>query len=491
LQFEDFQTPHALPLLNKYRDQYRMFNDDIQGTGTVALAAMMGSMRASGKPFSALAEQTFVVAGAGSAGVGIVDTLVTAMVSLYGLTTEEARARFWLVDHLGLLGKGRTDLTDDQLRYQRPDADGGIPLQEVLSTAGATVLLGVSGAGPIFTEPILQWMADNNETPLIFPMSNPTSKAECTADDAFRITEGRAIFGSGSPFPSPTVNGKDCIANQANNMYVFPGLGLGAVISGARIISDGMLMAAAQAVAEYPTDEESARGLIFPGLQQIRDVSQRVAVATVKQALKEGLVAEALEAKLAEAQGVSDKQARALEEQLKEVNQSAGTAATLRQQLRDAEAQKLEQQMQLRLLEKEGGSKASALEQEVTKAKQTAATALSSVVQETKRAKELQNELSTAKKTAKAADADARATSSPATAVAMSPATSVEMSPPVATVRSAADDGAGGAGIVPVASSTQAAREAGDALEKTDDGGEEDGGLGHLRVAIAAVSELP
>ena len=300
LQFEDFQTPHALPLLNKYRDQYRMFNDDIQGTGTVALAAMMGSMRASGKPFSALAEQTFVVAGAGSAGVGIVDTLVTAMVSLYGLTTEEARARFWLVDHLGLLGKGRTDLTDEQLRYQRPDADGGIPLQEVLSTAGATVLLGVSGAGPIFTEPILQWMADNNETPLIFPMSNPTSKAECTADDAFRITEGRAIFGSGSPFPSPTVNGKDCIANQANNMYVFPGLGLGAVISGARIISDGMLMAAAQAVAEYPTDEESARGLIFPGLQQIRDVSQRVAVATVKQALKEGLVAEALEAKLAE-----------------------------------------------------------------------------------------------------------------------------------------------------------------------------------------------
>lgn len=132
------------------------------------------------------AEQTFVVAGAGSAGVGIVDTLVTAMVSLYGLTEENARARFWLVDHMGLLGKGRTDLTDEQLRYQRTDAEGGIPLADVLPTAGATVLLGVSGAGPIFTAPILQWMADNNETPLIFPMSNPTSKAECTADDAFR-----------------------------------------------------------------------------------------------------------------------------------------------------------------------------------------------------------------------------------------------------------------------------------------------------------------
>jgi malic enzyme len=298
IQFEDFQTPHALPLLNKYRDNYRMFNDDIQGTGTVALAAMMGSMRASGKPFSALAEQKFVVAGAGSAGVGIVDTLVTAMVSLYGMSVEDARANFYLVDHMGLLGKGRTDLTDDQLRYQRTDAEGGMPLIDVLPEAGATVLLGVSGAGPIFTEPILQWMADNNEAPLIFPMSNPTSKAECTAEDAFRITEGRCIFGSGSPFPNATVAGRDCIANQANNMYVFPGLGLGAVISGARIISDGMLMAAAEAVASYCSDEESARGLIFPGLGEIREVSQKVAVEVVKQALKEDLVAEALHSSL-------------------------------------------------------------------------------------------------------------------------------------------------------------------------------------------------
>jgi malic enzyme len=294
IQFEDFQTPHALPLLNKYRHDYRMFNDDIQGTGTVALAAMMGSMRSSGKPFSALAEQTFVVAGAGSAGVGIVDTLVTAMVSLYGLSIEDARKNFWLVDHMGLLGKGRTDLTEDQLRYQRDDAEGGMPLVDVLPAAGATVLLGVSGAGPIFSEPILQWMADNNETPLIFPMSNPTSKAEATAADVFRITEGRAIFGSGSPFPNASVNGKDCIANQANNMYVFPGLGLGTVISGARIISDGMLMAAAEAVASYCSDEESARGKIFPDLAEIRQVSQKVAVATVQQAVKEGLVAEAL-----------------------------------------------------------------------------------------------------------------------------------------------------------------------------------------------------
>eukprot|EP01043_Picozoa_sp_COSAG02_P000488 COSAG02_NODE_9_length_59728_cov_36.104714_11_plen_375_part_00 len=294
IQFEDFQTPHALPLLNKYRDNYRMFNDDIQGTGTVALAAMMGSMRASGRPFSALAEQTFVVAGAGSAGVGIVDTLVTAMVSLYGLSLEDARKNFWLVDHMGLLGKGRTDLTEDQLRYRRDDAEGGMPLADVLPAAGATVLLGVSGAGPIFSDPILQWMANNNEIPLIFPMSNPTSKAEATADDVFRITEGRAIFGSGSPFANPTVNGKDCIANQANNMYIFPGLGLGTVISGARIISDGMLMAAAEAVASYCSDEDSARGLIFPDLGEIREVSRKVAVATVQQALKEGLVAEAL-----------------------------------------------------------------------------------------------------------------------------------------------------------------------------------------------------
>jgi len=271
-----------------------MFNDDIQGTGTVALAAMMGSMRACGKKFSALAEQRFVVAGAGSAGVGIVDTLVTAMVSLYGLTEKEARNRFWLVDHMGLLGRGRTDLTEDQLRYQRDDADGGMPLLDVLPEAGATVLLGVSGAGRIFTQDVLSWMGEHNETPLLFPMSNPTSKAECTAEEAFNATGGRAIFGSGSPFPQVTVNGKDCHANQANNMYVFPGIGLGTVISGARIISDGMLMAAAEAVASYPSDEESANGIIFPSLDKIRDVSAKVALATIKQAMEENLVAGAL-----------------------------------------------------------------------------------------------------------------------------------------------------------------------------------------------------
>jgi len=299
IQFEDFQTPHANPLLEKYRDNFRMFNDDIQGTGTVALAAMMGAMRATGKPFEALAEQRFVVAGAGSAGVGIVDTLVTAMVTLYGLTEEQARSNFYLVDHMGLLGKGRTDLTEDQLRYMRDDLDGGTPLLDVLPAAEATVLLGVSGAGRIFNSEVLQWMADNNDVPLLFPMSNPTSKAECTAEEAFTATGGRAIFGSGSPFPTSTIDGKECVANQANNMYVFPGLGLGTVISGARIITDGMLMAAAEAVASYPSDEESARGVIFPGLSEIREVSAQVALATIKQALAEDLVAEALHDQLA------------------------------------------------------------------------------------------------------------------------------------------------------------------------------------------------
>lgn len=133
-----------------------------------------------GKEFSAFPEQHFVVAGAGSAGIGIVDTLCTAMTSLYGLSSEEARSRFWIVDHNGLLGRGRSDLTDDQAKYMRADLDGGLPLLEVLQAAQATCLLGVSGAGGIFTEPIVQWMADNNERPLLFPMSNPTSKAECT-----------------------------------------------------------------------------------------------------------------------------------------------------------------------------------------------------------------------------------------------------------------------------------------------------------------------
>jgi malate dehydrogenase (decarboxylating) len=298
VQFEDFQTTHANPLLEKYRGKYRMFNDDIQGTGTVALAAMLASMRALGRDFSAMPEQSFVVAGAGSAGIGIVDTLCTAMTSMYGLSEAQARARFWIVDHLGLLAEGRDDLTPDQAKYARADAAGGTPLLEVLPLAGATVLLGVSGAGPIFTEPVLQWMADNNEVPLLFPMSNPTSKAECTAEDAFTVSGGRCIFGSGSPFPAVEVGGKACIPNQANNMYIFPGLGLGTVICGARIVTDGMLMAAAKALASYPTDEEVAAGMIFPNLEDIRDVSAKVATAVIKQALAEGLVPTGLEQQL-------------------------------------------------------------------------------------------------------------------------------------------------------------------------------------------------
>lgn len=298
IQHEDFQTPHALPLLEKYRNTHRMFNDDIQGTGTVALAAMMAAMRAIGQPLSALKDQSFVVAGAGSAGIGIVDTLVVAMTTLYGMSVEEARSRFWLVDHLGLLGQGRTDLTEDQVRFRRQDAEGGTPLLDVLPLAGATVLLGVSGAGRIFTQPVLQWMASNNETPIIFPMSNPTSKAEATAEEVFSATDGRAIFGSGSPFPPTFIDGKTCIANQANNMYVFPGLGLGTVISGARHVSDGMLMASAEALANYPSEVDVAAGKIFPSISEIRDVSKVVARATIKQALKEGLVPAELAGKL-------------------------------------------------------------------------------------------------------------------------------------------------------------------------------------------------
>jgi len=248
------------------------------------------------KQFEKLGEQTFVVAGAGSAGIGIVEALCNGMVAVCGMTAAEAASRFWLVDQFGLLTDDRTDLQPEQQPFARPgsDAEAGTPLLEAVKLAQPTCLLGVSGVGGIFTDEVLAVVnaANAERPPVIMPMSNPTSRAECTAEAAFSATGGRCIFGSGSPFDDVVnaADGKLCKSNQSNNMYIFPGVGLGTLVSRSRLVSDGMLLAASKELASYTSDEDISAGMIFPDLEQIRTISARVALAVVRQALHEGLV---------------------------------------------------------------------------------------------------------------------------------------------------------------------------------------------------------
>ncbi|MES1915152.1 MAG: hypothetical protein MHM6MM_007138 [Cercozoa sp. M6MM] len=297
VQFEDFSNEHALPLLEKYQHKILCFNDDIQGTGTMNLAGVLGALRVIGHkdPAKALGEQRIVVAGAGTAGLGVVNSMVYGMRQA-GMSYEDAIKRFWLVDADGLLRSCRDGLSEAQKPFARDDveADGPVSLLETVKQVKPTVLLGLSGVGGLFSDQVLHEMSKHCERPCIFPLSNPTSNAECTAEAAFRCSEGRAVFASGSPF-DPVVmshNGgveQTHLPNQANNMYTFPGIGLGAIACKAKHVTPSMLFKAAEALAQSVTDAELAEGRIFPHLQRIRKVSENIAVAVMKQAMKEDL----------------------------------------------------------------------------------------------------------------------------------------------------------------------------------------------------------
>ena len=302
VQFEDFQTKHAMPILRRHRNNVLCFNDDIQGTAVVVLAGVYGAMAALGGKPSDITKQTFVVCGAGSAGMGIANFLHTAMVH-HGLTPEQAHARFFVVDKHGLVTSERV-LDDDapgaeDLRpfaESRRSSDGsgesalreGAPLAEVVRHARPTVLLGASTVKGLFTDEILGMMGEFNERPIVMPLSNPTSRAECTSAAAARATGGRAIFSSGSPFENQKVDGRYMHANQGNNFYVFPGLGLGSILVGSDHISDGMLNAAAEAIPRSLDADALARGEVYPRIAKIRDISVKVASAVMRQAVKEG-----------------------------------------------------------------------------------------------------------------------------------------------------------------------------------------------------------
>jgi len=285
VQFEDFSSDKAQKLLNKYRQDHLCFNDDIQGTGATTLAGVLGGLRAKGAPVTSLGDERILIAGAGSAGIGVAQVLMQAMME-HGRTEEEARNAFYIVDQTGLLGTERIDdLSPEQAMFAR-DTGGGMSLLDVMKTYKPTMLLGMTAVGGLFKEDLIREMASHCERPIIFPLSNPTAKAECTAEQAFQWTDGRCIFASGSPFDTVTMtDGRTFYPTQCNNMFIFPGVGLGVTVAGAKRVTDKMLYKAAEALANFVTKEELAVGKVFPHITKIRDVSRNIAVAVIKEAM--------------------------------------------------------------------------------------------------------------------------------------------------------------------------------------------------------------
>lgn len=283
IQFEDFLTPNAYALLNRYRDRVLCFNDDIQGTAAVALAGVQASCRVTGHDF---ADLRIMFLGAGSAATGIADLLLAALIDA-GLDEQAARERLCFVDRSGLLVKGRDDLAPHNIPYAHDMPD--VPFAEAIRTIRPHVLIGATGAPGVFTKDIIRLMGEVNNRPVIFALSNPTSRAECTAQQAYEWTDGRAVFASGSPFDAVTFSGQVFQPGQGNNAYVFPGIGLGAIACRARTISDAMFLEAARVLAAQVSEDDLAAGTIYPPLATIRQVSLAIAVAVAEQAWAEGL----------------------------------------------------------------------------------------------------------------------------------------------------------------------------------------------------------
>jgi malate dehydrogenase (oxaloacetate-decarboxylating)(NADP+) len=272
IQFEDFANHAAFRLLRKYRDRICTFNDDIQGTAAVALAGIFSALRVTG---GKLTDQTLLFLGAGEAATGIADLVVSGMVA-QGCPQAEARRRNWLVDSRGLVVKARGELAEHKLAYAHEHA----PIADFLTairTLKPTAIIGVAAVGGTFTHEVLQAMAQINKRPIVFALSNPTSKAECTAEEAYHHTQGRALFACGSPYDPVRLEVKTFVPRQGNNSYIFPGVGLGAIASGTRRITDEMFMGAALALADLVSEADLAQGSLYPALPRIREVSAQIA----------------------------------------------------------------------------------------------------------------------------------------------------------------------------------------------------------------------
>eukprot|EP00696_Hemimastix_kukwesjijk_P011052 gnl/Hemi2/23897_TR8021_c0_g1_i1.p1 gnl/Hemi2/23897_TR8021_c0_g1~~gnl/Hemi2/23897_TR8021_c0_g1_i1.p1 ORF type:complete len:622 (-),score=214.87 gnl/Hemi2/23897_TR8021_c0_g1_i1:191-1987(-) len=295
IQFEDFAHPNADILLKKYRHKYLCFNDDIQGTGAMVLAGVISSLRLLKRPAADLTRSRIVCVGAGTAGLGVCEALLMGMTQC-GISEAEGLKNFFVLDNLGLLTKDRAGLTAQQQRFAT-DRDGlacGMDLTQVVDIVKPHILLGLCGVPNVFTESALRSMARHVAQPFVFALSNPTSRCECTATQAYQWTDGRCVFASGSPFDPVTLNGITHRPNQGNNMFIFPGVGLGATMCRPRHITDSMFYQAAVTCAETLSEAELAAGQIFPNVSCIREVSLKIAKRICEVAKQEGLATVAL-----------------------------------------------------------------------------------------------------------------------------------------------------------------------------------------------------
>jgi malate dehydrogenase (oxaloacetate-decarboxylating) len=294
LQWEDFATPHARPILDRYRDQLLTFNDDIQGTAAVALGAISAAIKVAR---ASMREQQIVFLGGGSAAMGVADYICAAMIA-DGIAAEEAQRRFWIVDRDGLFHTGRTDLTPEQRRYAQPQeriagwrrtGPGNVTLGDVIANIEATILIGLSTAGGAFTEPMVREMGRKVQRPIIFPLSNPTEKSEAAPADLIRWTEGRALIATGSPFPPIEFGNRRIPIAQCNNVFIFPAVGLAVVASGARRVTDQMLLTAGRALGEQSPALGGQDAPLLPAIRDLRRIAVEVAVAVGAEAQRQGL----------------------------------------------------------------------------------------------------------------------------------------------------------------------------------------------------------
>ncbi|XP_077418151.1 NAD-dependent malic enzyme, mitochondrial isoform X2 [Vanacampus margaritifer] len=287
IQFEDFGNHNAFRFLRKYREKYCTFNDDIQGTAAVALAGLLAARRATGKPIT---DHQVLFLGAGEAALGIANLIVMAMMES-GMSQADAREKIWMFDKDGLLVKGRLQATDSNQEAFVHDSPGDVhSFLDAVNTIRPTAIIGVAGAGRLFSHDVIKAMGAMNERPIIFALSNPTAKAECTAEDAYTLTDGRCLFASGSPFDPVTLSdGRVVTPGQGNNAYIFPGVALAVILSGVRHISDTVFLEAAKTLAEQLTDKELEEGRLYPPLSNIREVSLQMAVKVVEYVYAKGM----------------------------------------------------------------------------------------------------------------------------------------------------------------------------------------------------------
>ncbi len=291
LQWEDFGKNNARRILDKYKDQILSFNDDIQGTASVTLAALLGAVNVTKQKIT---DQRVAILGGGSAGTGIADMIVAAMVD-DGLSREEASKRIYLIDIDGLIHFNSKNITDAQRPYVQPQSQvtnwkihsDHISLLDVVANAHPTILIGVSAQGGAFNKEVIEEMARHTARPILFPLSNPTSKAECTPQEAIEWTHGKAIVATGSPFSPVVFEGKTYKIGQCNNVYIFPGVGLGALGSEASQVTEGMFLAAARMLASHSPALKDPTASLFPPIEEVRSVSRQIALAVAKRACEE------------------------------------------------------------------------------------------------------------------------------------------------------------------------------------------------------------